>query len=226
MSPIPAFRGTYLKRLRLFIEESDSAVRCRLHRWLTQDLSAKVVKSTDNLASGPLRPPVGHNIVSRTRRPRHLKGVASLAEGPELGERRSAEMSSVQGLMELALPRFAMAEGPREEHPPWSVTSEPPASPSPNQIEPHGEDSRCSMDQTSFSSVYFNLDVLTSSSNEEALDVKKCRDLSVTILCKSEEIDTLVKSEVVLSDDDCPAVSGVRDIRQVVRRCARDVTGR
>ena len=69
--------------------------------------------------------------------------------------------------------------------------SEPPASPALSQIEPRGgDDSRCSMDQTSFSSVYFNLDALTSSSNEESLDVKKYRDLSVTILCKSEEVDT------------------------------------
>ena len=194
-------------------------MRRRLHRRLTQDLSARVVKSTYNPASGPLRPSVGHKIVSRARRPRRLKGVANLAEGPELGERPSAEMSSVQALMELALPRFAMAEGPRQVHPPRSVTSEPPASPAPSQIEPRGEDFRCSMDQTSFSSVYFNLDALTSSSNEESLDVnKKCRDLSVTILCKSVEIDTLVKSEVALSDDDFPAVSGVRDIRQVVWR--------
>ena len=142
-----------------------------------------------------------------------------MAEGPELGERPSAEMSSVQALMELALPRFAMAEGPHYVHPPWPVTSEPPASPAPSQIEPRGgEDSRCLMDQTRFSSVYFNLDALTSSSNEESLDVKKCGDLSVTILCKSEEVDTLVKSEIALSDDDLLAVSGVRDIRQVVRR--------
>ena len=60
-----AFRGTYLKRLLLFIEESDDAVRRRLHRQPTQGRSATVVKSTDNLASGPLRPPVGHKIVSR-----------------------------------------------------------------------------------------------------------------------------------------------------------------
>ena len=72
--------------------------------------------------------------------------------------------------------------------------------------------------QTSLSSVYFNLDALTSSSNEESLDVKKCRDLSVTILYKSEEVDTLAKSEIALSDNDCPVVSGVRDIIQVVRR--------
>ena len=50
------------------------------------------------------------------------------------------------------------------------------------------------------------------------MDVQKCRDLLVTILYKSEEVDKLAKSEIALSDNDCPAVSGVRDIRQVVRR--------
>ena len=132
-----AFRGTYLKRLRLFLDESDYVVGHRLHRQLTPDLSAGVVKSTDNPASGPLRSTVGYMIVSRTRRPRRLKGVANMAEGPELGERASAEMSSVQALMELMLPRFAMAEGPRHVHSPWPVTSEPVMAPS--QIEPHGE---------------------------------------------------------------------------------------
>ena len=74
------------------------------------------------------------------------------------------------------------------------------------------------MDQSSFSSVYFDLDALTSSSNEESLDVKKCKDLSVTILYKSETVDTLAKSKIALSDNDFPAVSGVRDIRKVIRR--------
>ena len=130
-----------------------------------------------------------------------------------------AEMSSVQALMELALPRFTMTEGPRQVHPPWSVTSESPASPAPTQIEPRGgEDSRCSMDQTSLSSVYLNLDALTSSSNEESLDVKKCEDFAVTIVCHSEGADTRVNSEEVLSDEDFPAVFGEKYIRQVVRQ--------
>ena len=121
--------------------------------------------------------------------------------------------------MELTLPRFTMAEGPRQVHPPWSVTSEAPASPAPNQIEPRGgEDSRCSMDQTSLSSVYLNLDALTSSSNEESLDVKKCEDFAVTIVYHSEGADTRVNSEEVLSDEDFPAVFGEKDIRQVVRQ--------
>ena len=46
------------------------------------------------------------------------------------------------------------------------------------------------MDQTSLSSVYLNLDALTSSSNEESLDVKKCEDFAVTIVCHSEGADT------------------------------------
>ena len=127
----------------------------------------------------------------------------------------------MQALMDLALPRFVMAEGPRQVNPPRSATSESPASPAPSQIEPRGgEDSRCSMDQTSISSVYLNLDTLSSSSDEESLDVKKCEDFAVTIVCSSEEAGTRVNSEEVLSDEDFPAVFGARDIRQVVRRRA------
>ena len=125
-----AFRGMYLKRLRMFIEELDSAVGRRLHRRLAQDLAARVVKSTDNPASGHPRSPVGHRIVSRPQRPRRL----------------------------------------------------------------------------------------TSSLNEESLDVKKCEDFAVTIMCHSEEADTRVNSEEVLSDEDFPVVFGAKDIRQVVRQ--------
>ena len=131
--------GSPLRRLRAFIEESDSAVGRRLHRRLAQDLAVCVVKSTDNPASGHPRSPVGHRIVSRPRRPRRLKGVASSAGGPESSGRPTAEMSSVQTPLELALPRFAMADGPRQVHPLWSVTSESPASPAQSQIEPHGD---------------------------------------------------------------------------------------
>ena len=110
---------------------------------------------------GHPRSPVSHRIVSRPRRPRRLKGVASPAGEPESSSRITEKMSSVQALMDLALPRFAMAEGPCQVHPPWPVTSESPASPAPIQTETRGrEDSRCSMDQTSFSSVYLNLDAL------------------------------------------------------------------
>ena len=42
-----AFRGTYLKRLWLFIEERDSAGRRQGPRGLNQRVSARMMKSTD-----------------------------------------------------------------------------------------------------------------------------------------------------------------------------------
>ena len=63
--------------------------------------------------------------------------------------------------------------------------------------------------------------ILTSSSNEESLDVKKCEDFAVTIVCHSEGADTRVKSEEVLSDEDFLAVFGGKDIRQVIRQRVR-----
>ena len=161
---------------------------------------------------------MGHRSVSRGRRPRRLKGSVNTGQGLRLSERPSAEMSSVQALMELALPRFTMAEGPRVKHPPWPVAKGAPASPSPNQIELRVEDPRCSSKQPLFHSVYFDLDALASSSDEESVDVKKCKDLSVTVLYKSEEDDTLAKSEMAVSDSDSQAASGVRYVRKVVRR--------
>ena len=213
-----AFRGTYLKRLWSFIEESDSAGRRQAPRGFTQNVSAKIVKSTDSPAVGPLRPAVGHRSVSRGRRPRRLKGNISTGQGLKLSERPSADMSSIQALMELALPRITMAEGPWVKHPPWPVAKEAPASLSLNQIELRVEDPRCSSKQPLFHSVYFDLDALASSSDEESVDVKKCKGLSVTVLYKSEEADTLAKSEMAASDSDCQAVSGVGAVRKVLRR--------
>ena len=122
--------------------------------------------------------------------------------------------------MDLALPMFVgLTDGPRQVHPPWSVASDSPASPAPTQLDPSwAENSRCTMDQLSVSSTYLNLDALSSSS--ELWDQAKRRDLSVTLLCSSEEAGTHVNSGEVVSDDDFPAVFGARDIRQVVRRCA------
>ena len=74
-----AFRGTYLRRLRTFIDESDSTVGRRLHRRLAQDLAARVMKSTDTPAGGNIRSPLGHRTVSRPRRPHRLKGATSSA---------------------------------------------------------------------------------------------------------------------------------------------------
>ena len=77
MSQIPAqqsyrkscgFSGHVLKASATLIDESDSAVGCRLHRQLAQDLAAQVVKSTDTPAGGHIRSLPGHRIMSRPRR--------------------------------------------------------------------------------------------------------------------------------------------------------------
>ena len=117
-----------------------------------------------------------------------------------------AEMSSVQALMDLTLPRFAgLADGPRQVHPPWSVASDSPASLAPARLETSGEDdSRCSVDQLSVSSMPLDLDALSSSSEDESQELAERSDLSVTLFCGSEEAGTRVNSDQVSSDESQP----------------------
>ena len=89
------------------------------------------------------------------------------------------------------------------------------------RLETSGEDdSVCSMDQMSVSSTYLNLDALSLSSEEDSQDLAERSDLSVTLFCSSEEAGTRVNSDQVSSDEDFHAESGMRDIRQIVQRCA------
>ena len=120
--------------------------------------------------------------------------------------------------MELALPRFTMVEGTRGKHSPWPVAKEAPASPSPNRSELAVEDTRCSSKQQVLHSVYFDMDALaSSSSDDELVDVRKCKDLSVTVLYKPEEDDTPAKSEMAASDSVGQLESGAGYVRKVVR---------
>ena len=118
-------------------------------------------------------------------------------------------MSSVQALMDLALPRFAgLGDGPRQVHPPWSIASASPVSPAPARLETSGEeDSRCSVDQMSVSSACLNLDAFSSSSEEDSHDSAERSGLSVTLFCDSDEAGTHVNSDQVSSDGDFPTES-------------------
>ena len=90
---------------------------CRLHRQLAQELAARISLSMDTPASVPSRSAVGHQSVSRTRRPRRLKGSAHSSVRPQSDCRPPVEVSTVQALMDLALPRFVgLGEGPRQVH--------------------------------------------------------------------------------------------------------------
>ena len=216
------FRGTYLRRLSVFLEESDSAVVRRLHQQLARELAARIALPTDTPASVPSRYAVGHRTVSRTRRPRRLKGVTDSSGGPESVCCIPMEMSSGQALMDLSLPRFAgLTDGLRQIHPPWSIASDSPASPAPARLDTNGEeDSRGSVDQMSVSSACLNLDLFSSSSEDDSKDSAECSYLSITLFYDSDEADTHVNSDQVLSDGDFPEESVSKDKRQFVRRSA------
>ena len=164
-----AFRGTYMCHLRAFLEESDSAVSRRLHRQLAQELAARISLPTNTPASLSSRSAVGHRTVSQSRRSRRLKGIADSSVWPESECHPPAEISSVQALMDLSIPRIVgLGDGPRQFHPPWSIGSDSPASPATGRLETSGEvGSHCSVDQMSVSSACLNLDLLSSSSDDD-----------------------------------------------------------
>ena len=124
--------------------------------------------------------------------------------------------------MDLSIPRFAgLGDRPHQFHPPWSIASDSPASPVTGRLETSGEeDSRCSVDQMSVSSACLNLDLLSSSSEDDSKVSDGLSDLSITLFCDSEEARTPFNSDQVLSDGDFPEESVPKDKRQVVRRCA------
>ena len=136
----------------------------------------------------------------------------------ESGCRPPSEVSTVQALMDLALPRFAgLGDEPRQVHPPWSIASDSPAR---DRLDTSGEeDLRFTVDQMSVSSVCLNLNML-SSSDDDSRDSAGLSDLSITLLCDSEEVLTPVNSDQVPSDGDLPEESVPTDKRQVVRRRA------
>ena len=200
----PAFRGTYLRSLWSFIEDRDAAGGRQGPRGLDRRVSARMVKSTDRS-------------VSRGRRSRRLKASVSANKGCRLSERPSSEISSIQALMELTLPRFTMSEGIRGKHSPWPVAKEAPASPSPNRNELTVKVPRCSSTQQVVHSVYFDLDALASSSEDELVDAKRCKDMLVTVLYKPEEYDTPAESKMSASDFVNRLESGAGDVRKVVQ---------
>ena len=84
---------------------------------------------------------------------------------------------------------------------PWLIASDSPAT---CRLDTNGEeDSRCSVHQMSVSSACLNLDMLSSSSDDDSKDSAGLSDLSITLLCDSEVL-TPVNSDQVLSDGDFP----------------------
>ena len=128
--------------------------------------------------------------------------------------RLPAEISSVQALMDMSLPRFVgLGDGPRQIHLPWSTVSDSPASLAPARLETSGEEDQ-------MSSACLNQDLFSSSSEDDSKHSAERSDLSITLFCDSDEAGTCVNSDQVLSDGDFPAESVPKDKRQVAWRCA------
>ena len=104
--------------------------------------------------------------------------------------------------------------------------SDSPASPATARLETGGEeDSRCSVDQVPVSSACLNLDLLSSSEEDDSKDLEERGDLSIALFDDSGEPCTPVNSDQVFSDGDFPAESVPKDKRQVVRRCTSPLGG-
>ena len=110
-----------------------------------------------------------------------------------------AEEYTVQALMELALPRFAgLGDGPRQVLAPWAMSTDSPASPATSRMDTSGEE-----DGAGLSSPCLDLDGLSSSDDDTGTSVG-LRNLSVTLLCGSDEVLSPVNLDLVLSDVDFP----------------------
>ena len=70
------------------------------------------------------------------------------------------------------------------------------------------------------SSACLNLDLFSSSLEDDSKDSAEHSDLSITLFCESDQADTHVNSDQVLSDGDFPEESVPKDKRQFVWRSA------
>ena len=107
-----------------------------------------------------------------------------------------------------------MGVGPQQVHAPWATSVDSPASPATSRLDTSGEENR-----GGFASPCFDLDGLSSSDDDIATSVG-LDDLSVTLLCGSDEVFSPVNSDQVLSSADFPPEPVSQDRRQVV--CQQD----
>ena len=105
-----AFRGTYMRRLHAFLEESDAESVRRQHRRCARELAACMAQSSgrasaDVTADVSTRHTVTRRSVSRARRPRKSVWGAGSSRASETVSLPQSEAYTVQALMDLALPR-------------------------------------------------------------------------------------------------------------------------
>ena len=111
-----AFRGTYMQRMRTFLEESDDASLRARHRRRAQEMVAQMSRTTlqDTGSRAPdvsSRPRTSCRSGSRVRKSTPLAAVAVSSVAPGVVRSNRSNPWAVQALMDLALPRFGSPEG-------------------------------------------------------------------------------------------------------------------
>ena len=215
----PAFRGPYMSRLFTFLKESDAESIRRSHRRRAKEIAVSMSKRTSSSKESPANTTLSRRSVQRTA----VSKITGREAGPSLiptagGRPRSsassiyrwsAEEDTVQTLMDLSLPRFAMLDDgviPKTE--PWVVTENSPASPV------SLEDGN----RTCTPSLCMDLNDISSDS---LVGDASPHDFKVTLLYDSEDSDTPVGSIEFSSDEDVLLSSGQEDQRKVRKRDPR-----
>ena len=202
-----AFRGSYMRQMYAFLEESDAAPLRRYHRRRAQDIAARLSQTSprreeDKSPDVSSRPMVYRRSASRARGSTASATAACSSTGAGAICSHRTEGDTIQALMDLALPQCGVGNRSAPVRKPWMVSSDSPASPDPT----------CPTDLPRSPSPCLNLDALSSDDAEESV-IR--RDFSVTVLCTSEDGITPIGSDQVLSDVDLPVTLDSQDRHQV-----------
>ena len=143
-----AFRGTYMRRLHAFLEESYAESVRRHHRRCAREMAARMSQSSgrdsaDGTADVSTRCTVTRRTVCRAQRPRKSVRGARSSRASDTVSLPQSEAHTVQSLMDLTLPRFVgLGYGPRQVHEPWAISADSPASPATSHLDTSGEEDR------------------------------------------------------------------------------------
>ena len=109
-----AFRGTYMRWLHTFLEESDAESVRRQHRLCARELAARMSQSSGrDSADGTADVSTRHTVTRKS-----VRGAGS-SRASETVSLPQSEEYTVQALMDLALPCFAgLGDGPHQVHGP------------------------------------------------------------------------------------------------------------
>ena len=132
-----AFRGTYMRRMHTFLEESDAASLRRRHRRRAQDIAARMSRTSprrgeDKSPDVSSRPMVFRRSVSRAWGSTESAAATCSSKGAGTVRSHRMEGGKIKFLMELALPQFGgLGNVSAPVRKPWMVSTDSLASPDP-----------------------------------------------------------------------------------------------